>query len=170
LPSQLSGTTAGVEAKAIDRMLAEPDSLRALELLDFNPGTATQVIWEAHGVVWTLKLDQEEWRKTSSAGVPDTTLSRAEVTAFLETLDGFAAQSYSAEELTEDGVGPEVARLSIRQEDGLETGLRLFRDGLQDRVAIEGEPGLREVAADVGEFLARHRNFESENRESEATE
>ena len=170
LPSQLSGTTSGVEAKAIDRMLAEPDSLRALELLDFNPGTATQVIWEAQGVVWTLQLDQEEWRKTSSAGIPDTTISRAEVTAFLETLDGFVAQSYSTDELTEDGVGPEVARLLIRQKDGLETGLRLFRDGLQDRVAIQGEPGLREVAADVGEFLSRHRNFDSEDRDSEETE
>jgi len=170
LPTQLRGTTAGVEAKAIDRMRAEPESLRALELLDFNPGTTTQVIWEAQGVVWTLQLDQGEWRKTSSGGIPDTTVPRAEVTAFLETLDGFVAQSYSAAELTDDGVGPEVARLSLRQEDGLETGLRLFRDGLQDRVAIKGEPGLREVAADVGEFLSHHRNFESEDRDSEATE
>lgn len=146
-----------IEASGMDPLLSPPEEVWALQLLDFNPGTANLIEWQSQGSLWTLLRSGEDWSLRTGESAAATPLPAADVEAFLASLADLRAESYSTGGLTASDAGSAVASLTVHQSDGHQVGLQLFSGGLNDRVAIVDEPGLRDVAADVFALIGRHR-------------
>jgi len=165
LPTAIDGSEALVEAAAMEILLAPNESVRALELLEFNPGTASRVEWHSRGNLWTLLKTQGHWALQAGESAAAEPVPTPAVTSFLESIDSVRAQAYSSPDLTEVEAGTEIARITVESEDGHNVGLRVFSDGLQDRVSVDDEPGLRDVSDATSKLLSTQRSFVEETSE-----
>ena len=157
LPAAFRDHHALIEATAVDPLLPGADEIWALQLLDFNPNTANLIEWQSQGSLWTFVRSGDDWSLRTGESAPPTSLPAGDVAAFLTSLAELRAESYSAGDLSASDAGSAAASLAIRQTDGHEVSLQLFSGGLNDRVAIANEPGLRDVSADVFALIGKHR-------------
>jgi len=157
LPPAFRNHHALVEATAVEPLLSPVEEVWALQLLDFNPSTTNLVEWQSQGSLWTFLRSGGDWSLRTGESATPKPLPAADVIAFLDSLAELRAESYSPENLNASDVGSAVASLTIHQSDGHQVGIQLFNGGLNDRVAVTDEPGLRDVRADVFELIGQHR-------------
>jgi|GEM_PF-4445053 len=153
LPPPLRGEAAWIDAARLGALDPTVDAWRAVELLDFNPFLANRIEWEAAGVTWTF-AKQDGWSRAVGDGAPEP-VDEAPVLALLQSLDRIESAGYPDLAAAEDAV--EVAGIRITQTSGRDVAITLLRGASRDFARIEGEPALREVAADLGELIGSHR-------------
>jgi hypothetical protein len=136
----------------------DPTAWRSLELLDFNPWLVTEIDWSVAGQSWALRKGDEGWKRTDEGAAVG--LDGDLVHDLLAELDGLRAVDYAPADLEPASAGVEAARIELRQGEDLRIAMTLFRGGNEDYVAIEGEPGLRLVGADVHEAMGTLRPLE----------
>jgi hypothetical protein len=157
LPAAFNQRGALIEAKSVDPLLAEVQDIRALQLLDFNVGAVVLVEWQSKGSLWTFRRSNGGWSLQPGESAAPSALPDPDVAAFLTSLSELRADAYSAGHQTTPSAGSPSASLVIHQSNGHRVGLRLFDGGLGDRVAIDDEPGLRDVSSEVSSLLRQHR-------------
>jgi len=157
LPAAFNQRGALIEAKSVAPLLAEAQDIRALQLLDFNSGAVVLVEWQSGGSLWTFRRSNSGWSLQTGESAPPSALPEPDVAAFLTSLAKLRADDYSAGHQTIESAGSPSVSLVIHQSDGHRVGLRLFDGGLGDRVAIDDEPGLRDVSSEVSSLLGQHR-------------
>ncbi|MEE2830223.1 MAG: DUF4340 domain-containing protein [Myxococcota bacterium] len=160
LPPLYRASAAEVElGELAEQLTADPSSVRALELLDFNPSTVEAFVWKARGQTWNLSKSDGRWLQEDGGADNPLEAELAAVDTFLSALDELVASDYAAEDLEDLDAGVEAAIIEIKQVDGWSCALTLFTGTHQDHVRIAGEPGFREVDASVRNLLATHRPF-----------
>jgi hypothetical protein len=157
LPAAFNQRSALIEAKSVAPLLAESQDIRALQLLDFNVGDAVLIEWQSKGSLWTFRRSNSGWSLQPGESAAPSALPEPDVAAFLTSLAELRANDYSAGHQSIESAGRPSASLVIHQSDGHRVGLRLFDGGLGDRVAIDDEPGLRDVSSEVSALLRQHR-------------
>jgi hypothetical protein len=167
LPQAFAGLGARIEAVGIDPLFADADSIRALDMLDFNPGAVQRIEWQTQGSLWTFEREGKRWTLQAGQSAATEAVDPAAVEQFLDSLNGLRAQSYSTGTMSRIDAGSASARVTIEQQDGHRVGLQLYQDGLHDLVAIDDEPGLRDVGTEVRELLSAHGRFARDPQKQE---
>lgn len=156
-----SGGDAGarVEADFLDDLDLAQDSWRAVALLDFNPWIVDAVEWSAGGQTWQLARKDGGWVRRSADG--DLPIDADAVQDLLVDLDSLRSAAYAPPDLEASEAGVQQARISLTLSDGGTEGLSLYRGVNRDMVQVDGEPGLREVGAEVHALLGHLRPLDA---------
>jgi len=144
-----ASVAATVETDLVGSMNPSPEAWRAMELLDFNPWLVEGITWSAGGTTWTLAKTDATWTREGE----DEPLDGDLVHDLLSELDDLRVAAYAPPGLDPAEAGVETASIELRQSDELTVGLTLFSGATRDYARLQGEPGLREVGADVGQTI-----------------
>lgn len=153
LPPGLGDRLATVPSRSIQRFIDPETPWRAATLLDLEPDRVSALRWSAHGSTWAYERADDGWHPAQGNEGPAEVDPEA-LAGWLAALEQIRSTGFA---VADAEAGVEVARLVVEQADGRSDELVLLRGAKSDRVLVQGEPGLREVSAEVHDLLAEHR-------------
>jgi len=156
-----SGERARTSTPFLDELDTDPVVWRTFELLDFNPWVVETIEHSAGGRTWRLEKRAGDWvRVEAEQEVP---LDAEKVQALLADLDDLRAVAYAPSDLEPGEAGVQQARVELVQSDEERVALELYRGANRDYVQIDGEPGLKEVDADVHALIGHLRPLQPDD-------
>lgn len=153
-----TGERARATAPFLEELTLDPTAWRTYELLDFNPWVVETIDHQAGGRAWRMEKRDQEWVRVEADG--DVALDPGKVQDLLDDLDGLRAAAYAPSDLEPAEAGVQQARIELVQSDGERVGLELYRGPNRDHVLVDGEPGLKEVDAEVHALIGHLRPLE----------